>query len=107
MHCFVECTLNGLSVLFKKFLNFILSCKQWYYELNLVKIVSIILIISLLLTFVYGQSIAQVIQTIKATEQFKQIFNDFTLPYSYGKITSANYAGSDTVIINTRFAFTP
>ncbi|MDR3124948.1 MAG: hypothetical protein LBU10_03630, partial [Endomicrobium sp.] len=100
MHCFVECTLNGLSVLFKRFLSFILNCKQWYYELNSVKIVSIILINCLLLTFVYGQSIAQVTQNIKATEQFKQIFNDFTLPYSYGKITSANYAGSDTVIIN-------
>ncbi|MDR2066605.1 MAG: hypothetical protein LBP57_02030, partial [Endomicrobium sp.] len=100
MHCFLECTLNGLSVSFKRFLNFILSCKQWYYELNPVKIISIILINCLLLTFVYGQSIAQVTQNIKATEQFKQIFNDFTLPYSYGKITSANYAGSDTVIIN-------
>jgi predicted TIM-barrel fold metal-dependent hydrolase len=100
MHSFVESKLNVLNVLFKRFLNFILTCKQWYYELNPVKIVAIILINSILLTFVYGQSIAQVTQNVKATEQFKQIFNDFILPYSYGKITSANYAGSDVVIIN-------
>ncbi|MDR1417835.1 MAG: hypothetical protein LBI80_01535 [Endomicrobium sp.] len=99
MRCSVECKLK-LSVLFKKILNFILSSNQWCYKLNSIKTISIILINSILLTFVYGQSIAQVTQNIKSAEQFKQIFTDFTLPYSYGKITAANYARSDTVIIN-------
>ena len=32
--------------------------------------------------------------------QYKQIFEDFILPYSYGKITKAHFAGTDRVIVN-------
>jgi len=37
--------------------------------------------------------------TMDAT-QYKQIFTDFILPYSYGKITKSHFAGTDRVIIN-------
>jgi hypothetical protein len=33
-------------------------------------------------------------------DRFRQIFSEFTLPYSYGKITMANFSASDRVIIN-------
>ena len=37
--------------------------------------------------------------TVDAT-QYKQIFTDFILPYSYGKITKSHFAGTDRVVIN-------
>ena len=81
--------------------------KKWYYNscdyiasLTFVKVTAIVVVNCLLLSFVYGQGIAAVIDNNRATSQFKQIFDDFTLPYSYGKITSANFAGSDKVVIN-------
>ena len=33
-------------------------------------------------------------------QEFKQIFNDFMLPYSYGKISGSYFAGTDRVVIN-------
>ncbi|MDD5021917.1 MAG: hypothetical protein PHR82_07325, partial [Endomicrobiaceae bacterium] len=53
-----------------------------------------------LLTSVGGQAVASVADNLRATEQYKQIFTDFTLPYSYGKITDAHFASTDRVIIN-------
>ncbi|MDR1926208.1 MAG: hypothetical protein LBQ13_00765, partial [Endomicrobium sp.] len=72
----------------------------WLMEFNVIKGLALFVINCILLSFVYGQAVAIVAENVRSTEQFKQIFEDFTLPYSYGKIVDANYAGSDTVIIN-------
>ncbi|MDR3111680.1 MAG: hypothetical protein LBU55_00710, partial [Elusimicrobiota bacterium] len=69
-------------------------------ELRAVKAISIFVINCFLLSFVYGQAIAIVSENMRTASQFKQIFSDFTLPYSYGKITSSHFANSDSVIIN-------
>jgi hypothetical protein len=68
--------------------------------LTCVKIISIVLVNCFLLSYVYGQAVAQVLEQTRLGTQYKQIFDDFTLPYSYGKITNANYTGSDIVVIN-------
>ncbi|MCL2144589.1 MAG: DEAD/DEAH box helicase family protein, partial [Endomicrobia bacterium] len=73
---------------------------NWVKDLNSVKIIALIVINCFLLTSVYGQAAAAVIDNVKAAQNFKQMFEDFNLPYSYGKITSANFAGSDAVVIN-------
>lgn len=64
------------------------------------KVVSLIVINCFLLSFVYGQLIATAISNEQATQQYKQIFSDFLLPYSYGKITDAHFASTDRVVIN-------
>ncbi|MCL2334660.1 MAG: hypothetical protein FWC57_01195, partial [Endomicrobia bacterium] len=78
----------------------LLKSAGWLKELNSVKIIALIVVNCFLLTGVYGQAVAAVAENVRSAQQFKQIFEDFTLPYSYGKITSANFAGSDTVVVN-------
>ncbi|MDR0724050.1 MAG: hypothetical protein LBF23_02570, partial [Endomicrobium sp.] len=77
-----------------------LMLKNYFEKLTVVKVISIILINCFLLSFVYGQAVSQILEQARLDVQYKQIFEDFTLPYSYGKITEANYTGSDVVIIN-------
>ncbi|MDR0618089.1 MAG: hypothetical protein LBG23_04980 [Endomicrobium sp.] len=77
-----------------------LKAKSYFMELTCVKIISIVLVNCFLLSYVYGQAVAQVLEQTRLDAQYKQIFDDFTLPYSYGKITNVNYTGSDIVVIN-------
>ncbi|MBQ3835171.1 MAG: hypothetical protein II816_06630, partial [Elusimicrobia bacterium] len=78
----------------------IYSFREWVFSLNAVKITAIIVVNCFLLTGVYGHAVAMVLDNQRATEKFRQVFEDFDLPYSYGKITSANYKASDKVVIN-------
>ncbi|GEM_PF-2653963 len=64
------------------------------------KITSIIVAACFVFTSIGGQAAASVAANMRATEQYKQIFSDFMLPYSYGKITDAHFASTDRVIIN-------
>ncbi|MDR1418110.1 MAG: hypothetical protein LBI80_03005, partial [Endomicrobium sp.] len=77
-----------------------LMLRNYFKKLTVIKIISTILINCFLLSFVYGQAVSQLLEQVRLGTQYKQIFEDFTLPYSYGKITSANYTGSDVVVIN-------
>ena len=77
-----------------------LQAKEQLNSLNIIKVVAIVVANCFLLTAVYGQAVVGLVENQMATEQYKQIFKDFMLPYSYGQITDANYAGSDRVIIN-------
>ena len=98
--------MNILKNLFKKLLSkkelnsLYLVLKDWLLSINSVKVIAVIVLNCFLLTAVYGQAVVGVLENQRATEQFKQIFEDFDVPYSYGKITSADYRGSDTVVIN-------
>ena len=98
--------MNIIKNFFKRFINkekLVASCvstKDWVLSLNAMKVTAIIVVNCFLLTAVYGQAVAGLLENNRATEQFKQVFDDFNLPYSYGKITSADYRGSDTVVIN-------
>ena len=64
------------------------------------KFISIITATCLLISFVIGPTAANAMTNEEATSKYKQIFKDFMLPYNYGQITSAHYAGTDRVIIN-------
>ncbi|MBQ3943821.1 MAG: hypothetical protein II669_05835, partial [Elusimicrobia bacterium] len=64
------------------------------------KFISIITATCLLISFVIGPTAANAMTNEEATAKYKQIFKDFMLPYNYGQITSAHYAGTDRVIIN-------
>src|SRR5690606_10883197 len=46
------------------------------------------------------QASAVIFDNARAGLQYKQIFGDFSIPYSYGKITDAHFASTDRVIIN-------
>jgi hypothetical protein len=78
------------------------SASGWFKELNAVKVTALITINCFLLTGVYGQTVAAVAENVRSAHEFRQIFEGFALPYSYGKITSAQYNGSDSVIINVQ-----
>ena len=64
------------------------------------KFISVITALCLLISFVIGPTAANAMTNEEATAKYKQIFKDFMLPYNYGQITSAHYAGTDRVIIN-------
>ena len=67
---------------------------------KLKKFISIMTASCLLISFVIGPTAANAMTNEEATAKYKQIFKDFMLPYNYGQITSAHYAGTDRVIIN-------
>ena len=77
-----------------------LQTKDWVFSLTFMKVTALIVVNCFLLTAVYGQAVAGLLENNRATEQFKQVFDDFNLPYSYGMITSADYKASDTVVVN-------
>ena len=64
------------------------------------KVVSLIVTTSLVISFVIQPQTINAMTNEEATKQYKQIFKDFVLPYSYGQITKAHYAGTDRVVIN-------
>ncbi len=68
--------------------------------IKLKKSISILTAFCLLISFVIGPTAANAMTNEQATKEYKQIFKDFMLPYSYGQITSAHFAGTDRVIIN-------
>ena len=68
--------------------------------INYRKFVSIITAISLLISVVVGPTAASAINNNQITIEYNQIFKEFILPYSYGKITKSHFAGTDRVIIN-------
>ncbi|MDR1195874.1 MAG: hypothetical protein LBL00_05295, partial [Endomicrobium sp.] len=80
--------------------RFAISVPGWFCGLNAVKITALITLNCFLLTGVYGQAVAALTEDIRATQQFKQIFEGFSIPYSYGKITSSKFNGSDAVVVN-------
>ena len=84
----------------EKLNNKYLGIKGWVIGLNRIKAIAIVVVNCFLLTSVYGQAVAGVLENKRATEQFKQVFEDMDVPYSYGKITKASYKGSDKVYIN-------
>ncbi|MDR2399610.1 MAG: hypothetical protein LBD61_04200, partial [Endomicrobium sp.] len=79
----------SMIIIFIKIKEF--SLNQW---------ISLFIVNTILLSFVYGDAIGQVLVNIREGDKFRQIFSEFTLPYSYGTITMANFSASDKVIIN-------
>ena len=65
----------------EKFVEICVKTKEWTLSLNAVKITAIIVVNCFLLTGVYGQAVAGLLENNRATEQFKQVFEDF-LGYS-------------------------
>ena len=69
-------------------------------KISIKKVLSVLVTACFVLTSIGGQAAASVADNARATQQYKQIFADFMLPYSYGKITDAHFASTDRVIIN-------
>ena len=67
---------------------------------NYQKFISVITATCLLVSFVIGPTAASAINNEQITKEYNQIFKEFILPYSYGKITKSHFAGTDRVIIN-------
>ena len=64
------------------------------------KLIAVFTATSLLLSFVVGPTAASAINNEQTVKEYNQIFKEFILPYSYGKITKSHFAGTDRVIIN-------
>ena len=64
------------------------------------KLTALLTATSLLISFVVGPTAASAINNEQTTKEYSQIFKEFILPYSYGKITKSHFAGTDRVIIN-------
>ena len=67
---------------------------------NYQKLISVITATCLLVSFVVGPTAASAINNEQTTKEYNQIFKEFILPYSYGKISKSHFAGTDRVIIN-------
>lgn len=70
------------------------------FTIKIKKFISLITAGSLLLSFIITPTAANAMSNEEATKQYKQIFKNFVLPYSYGQITDSHYAATDRVIIN-------
>ncbi|MDR2192015.1 MAG: hypothetical protein LBO62_03965, partial [Endomicrobium sp.] len=81
------------------FLRFSKITASYIKELNAVKITALFVINCFLLTSVYGQGLAVLAEEARLNSQFDQYFEEFILPYSFGKITSAGFSGSDTIAV--------
>ncbi|MCL2335341.1 MAG: hypothetical protein FWC57_04680, partial [Endomicrobia bacterium] len=68
-------------------------------KINCKKVTAIAVINCFLFSFVYGNVIAEVSANVQSGKQFAQIFSNFILPYSYGKITETNITNSPRVVI--------
>ena len=64
------------------------------------KLTALLTATSLLISFVVGPTAASAINNEQTAKEYSQIFKEFILPYSYGKITKSHFAGTDRVIIN-------
>ncbi len=64
------------------------------------KFIAIAVTVCFLISFVAGPAATQMLSAAEATAQYKQIFTNFVLPYSFGQITSAHYGATDRVLIN-------
>ena len=64
------------------------------------KLIALLTTTSLLISFVVGPTAASAINNDQTAKEYSQIFKEFILPYSYGKITKSHFAGTDRVIIN-------
>ncbi|MCR4663379.1 MAG: hypothetical protein K5622_05800, partial [Endomicrobiaceae bacterium] len=70
------------------------------FKQKIKKLTALLTATSLIISFVVGPATASIINNTQATKEYNQIFKEFILPYSYGKISDAYYAGTDRVIIN-------
>ncbi|MDR1195470.1 MAG: hypothetical protein LBL00_03230, partial [Endomicrobium sp.] len=64
------------------------------------KAVAVLVLNCFLFSFCFAPALEAALDAKQAGKEFKQVFEDFVLPYSYGKITDSHLAGSDRVIIN-------
>ena len=64
------------------------------------KAIALAVVICFFMSSVCHDVAAAVAMPTADTTQYKQIFTDFILPYSYGKITKSHFAGTDRVVIN-------
>ena len=53
-----------------------------------------------MVSFVVGPAFASAINNEQNTKEYNQIFKEFILPYSYGKISKSHFAGTNRVIVN-------
>ena len=53
--------------------------KEWLKRLNAIKIVAIIAVNSLLLTSVYGQAVAGLLENQRVTEEIKEDFDEYEM----------------------------
>ena len=70
------------------------------FKTKINKLIALFTATSLLLSFVVGPAAASAINNEQTTKEYNQVFKEFILPYSYGKITNAYFAATDRVIIN-------
>ena len=64
------------------------------------KLTAILVVGCFFISSVCRDAIATAATPTMNAQEFKQIFNDFMLPYSYGKISGSYFAGTDRVVIN-------
>jgi hypothetical protein len=67
---------------------------------SVTKTVAVATVSCFLVSFVFGQAVAEVLQTKRDTKQFQQIFADFAIPHTAGRVTGAKYYGSPEIVIN-------
>ena len=70
------------------------------FKTKINKLISLLTATSLLISFVVGPTAASAINKEQTTKEYNQIFKEFILPYSYGKISNSHFAGTDRVIVN-------
>ena len=91
-----EGNMKILKFLSKTLISQLISLSD--YQLQ--KMLAIFVVVCFFISSVCHDVIAVTAIPVPDATEYKQIFSDFMLPYTYGKITKSHFAGTDRVIIN-------
>ncbi|MHB9154657.1 MAG: hypothetical protein ACYC5N_03060, partial [Endomicrobiales bacterium] len=72
----------------------------WVTGLTPVKVISLVTLSCFMVSFIFGQAVAEVLQSVRETKQFNGIVSEFDIPSATGRITDARFLGSKGVVIN-------
>ncbi|MHB9155505.1 MAG: hypothetical protein ACYC5N_07410, partial [Endomicrobiales bacterium] len=72
---------------------------NWIAGLTFTKVVSLMTVVCFLLSFVFGQGVASVLDTRREAEKINRIADGFVVPSSAGRITEAGFYGGKKVVV--------
>src|SRR3989339_1160592 len=68
--------------------------------INLTKAVAVFTLACFILTSVFQEGMASLAQDKREVKQFADVFKDFSIPHTAGRITQARCFNSDDVVVN-------
>ncbi len=68
-------------------------------RLGFKRITAVLTTACFLVSFVFGEAVASIVQDRQETGQIEKILDDFVIPYTAGRVTDAGFFGSQAVVV--------